>query len=106
MPRITIDNLASKAIECEDNSEKLLHVLLKHTDWMHACGAKGNCTTCKAVILDGIEHLGPRTPAEMKFAKMNKLRSNERLCCQVEVHGDIVIAVANEYKLPHISYSK
>lgn len=105
MPRITIDNLASKAIECEYNSEKLLQVLLKHTDWMHACGAKGNCTTCKAIVLSGIEQLGPLTPAELKFAKMNKLQSNERLCCQVEVRGDIVIAVADEYKLPHITYS-
>ena len=105
MPRITIENLASKAIECEDNSEKLLHVLLKHTDWMHACGAKGNCTTCKAIVLEGIGHLGSLSEAEIKFTKLNKLQSNERLCCQVTVHGDIKIAVAEEYKLPHINYS-
>lgn len=105
MPRITIENLASKAIECEDNSEKLLQVLLKHTDWMHACGAKGNCTTCKAIILEGMEHLGALSDAEIKFTKLNKLRSNERLCCQVVPRGDIKIAVAEEYKLPHISYT-
>jgi 2Fe-2S ferredoxin len=105
MPRITIENLASKAIECEDNSEKLLHVLLNHTDWMHACGGKGNCTTCKAIVLKGNEHLGPLSEAEIKFMNLNKLHANERLCCQVNVSGDIVIKVAEAYKLPHLKYS-
>lgn len=105
MPTITIENLASKTIECEGNSEKLLHILLKHTDWMHACGGKGNCTSCKAIIKRGMEHLGAHTHAELKYLKLNKLRSDERLCCQVEVKGDLVIAVAEEFKLPHLNYS-
>jgi 2Fe-2S ferredoxin len=105
MPRITIENLASKTIECEGKSEKLLQILLAHTDWMHACGGKGNCTSCKAIVKQGMAHLGERTPAENKFIKLNKLRADERLSCQVEVTGDIVIAVADEFKMPHINYS-
>jgi len=35
---------------------------------------------------------------------MNKLQNNERLCCQVQVSGDITIEVADEYKLPHLRY--
>lgn len=105
MPRIIVENLASKTIECEDKTETLLQILLRHTDWMHACGAKGNCTTCKAIVLEGMEHLGERSPAEMKFVKLNKLRDNERLCCQVHVHGDVRIAVADAYKLPHLTYT-
>jgi len=106
MPTITIENLASKTIECEGNSEKLLHILLAHTDWMHACGGKGNCTSCKAIVRRGMEHLGERSPAEIKFIKLNKLQSDERLCCQVMVMGDVVIAVANEFKLPHLKYTR
>lgn len=104
MPCVTIKNLTSKSIECSDKSETLLKILLQHTDWMHACGGKGRCTTCKAVVLEGMENLTQPTEAEQKFRRMDKLQSNERLCCQVQVSGDITMEVADEYKLPHLRY--
>ena len=105
MARIIIDNLASKAIESEDKSKKLLQVLLEHTDWMHACGGKGRCTTCRVVVKEGLEHFGSITLAEQKFINLNKLQPNERLACQVKVSNDIIVAVADENKFPHIKYS-
>lgn len=105
MPRIIIDNLASKAIESEDKSKKLLQVLLEHTDWMHACGGKGRCTTCKVVIKEGLEHFDSITLAEQKFINLNKLQRNERLTCQVTISNDVVVAVAEENKLPHLKYN-
>ena len=105
MPRIIIDNLASKAIESEDKSKKLLQVLLEHTDWMHACGGKGRCTTCKVVVKQGLEHFNSITQAEQKFVNLNKLQPKERLACQVTICDDVVVAVADENKLPHLKYS-
>ena len=105
MPEVVIANLNSKSIHCADKREKLLDILLQETDWMHACGAKGRCTTCKAKILSGMENLGPRTPSEMQYLKLNKLQDDERLACQVEVLGDIKVEVPNITKLPHIKYS-
>jgi len=105
MPRIIIDNLSSKAIECEDKSKKLLQTLLEQVDWMHACGAKGRCTTCKVVVIEGMEHFDSITDAEQRFINLNKLQPNERLACQVTISGDVVLAVSDENKLPHLKYS-
>lgn len=106
MATITIDNLQSKRIISKDKSEKLLDILLRETDWMHACGAKGRCTTCKMSVLEGKENLSGKTEAEEKYFEMKKLRANERLTCQVLVNGDIKIRVPKAYQLPHLAYSE
>ena len=106
MPRVKIVNLQSKTIHCEDKRESLLHILLPVTDWMHACGGKGRCTTCKAKILDGMHNLSPLTRTEEQFRKLNKLHDHERLTCQVFLSGDITIEVPKETQLPHLTYSE
>ena len=104
MPEITIVNLQSKAIHCEKKSERLLDVLLRETDWMHACDGKGRCTTCKARILEGMHTLAPRNANEDRFYNLNKLQEDERLVCQVLVEGDLKIEVPKETQLPHLTY--
>ena len=104
MVNITIDNLQSKRIISKDKSEKLLDILLAEIDWMHACGGKGRCTTCKMTILEGMENLTERTEVEEKYLKLNKLQENERLSCQVSAIGDIKIFVKKENQLPHLIY--
>ena len=105
MPRIIIDNLPSKAIESEDKSKQLLQILLEHSDWMHACGGKGRCTTCKVIVKSGAKNFSSMTEAEQRFINLNKLHPNERLSCQVTISDDIVVAVAEEDKLPHLKYT-
>ncbi len=106
MANIILDNLQSKRIITKDKSEKLLHILLRETDWMHACGGKGRCTTCKMQVLEGSENLSEITEAEKKYIKLNKLHSDERLACQVSTNGDLTIRVKKENQLPHLRYGK
>ena len=107
MIQVTIDNLSGKTIYSNSKSEKLLDILQEnHIDWMHACGNKGRCTTCTAIILSGSENLEPKTPAELKFTSQDRLQEGNRLSCQAIVKGDIVIKAPELYKLPHISYSE
>ena len=106
MPNVVITNLQSKSIHCIGKRERLLDILLSETDYMHACGGKGKCTTCKARILYGDNQLTPKTDSEMLFAKLNKLQPNERLTCQAQVLGSIELEVPEETQLPHITYSK
>ncbi|MEQ6168211.1 MULTISPECIES: 2Fe-2S iron-sulfur cluster-binding protein [unclassified Ekhidna] len=106
MPTVKIVNLQSKSIHCEDKRESLLDILLTATDWMHACGGKGRCTTCKAKIVEGMEHLTPPTRPELQYSKLNKLRDDERLTCQVHLSGDIAVKVPKETQLPHLTYSE
>lgn len=106
MPTILIANWSNKMLSVNDPKVSLLqHFQSSRLDWMHACGGKGRCTTCKVIVLEGMEHFSQVTPAENRYRSMGALLPNERLSCQVRILGDVKIAVPEEYKLPHISYS-
>jgi ferredoxin, 2Fe-2S len=106
MARIVIANLSDTVLEVDNLSKSLLQHLHDHgLDWMHACGAKGRCTTCKAVIISGNENFQRLTKAELSYMELGALARNERLTCQTRITGDVVIAVPAESKLPHIQYS-
>lgn len=101
---VYIRNL-NRIIEIRDSTRPLLrHILGAGTDWMHACGGKGRCTTCKAVVLNGLENFGPLSPAEMRYREKGLLADNERLACQACINGNAEVLVPDENKLPHLNY--
>lgn len=106
MPTVVIANLKSTPIHCEDKGQNLLDTVLSETDWMHACGGKGRCTTCKCRVLSGSEMLSEPTRVEKQFWELNKLQKDERLTCQVQVNGDVTIKVPKATQLPHLNYSE
>jgi len=106
MALIVIRNLYEKSISTQDFSKTLLkHIQDAGIDWMHACGGKGRCTTCKAIVVRGSENMNPRTDVEIRYANRGELGTNERLVCQVEIQGDVVIEVPESGKMPHMQYS-
>jgi 2Fe-2S ferredoxin len=107
MASIVIRNLNEKTIQNPTLSKPLLWIFLENgIDWMHACGGKGRCTTCKAVILNGRENLNSKSPAELRYEGLNQLAANERLCCQTKlIEGDLEVQIPDESKLPHVQYS-
>lgn len=106
MVKIVIENLGRKELIVNNDSKTVLKHLQDHfLDWMHACGAKGRCTTCKMELVSGSENLNDLTEAEIKYRNKGELLSNERLTCQARAYGDLVIRVPESSKLPHISYS-
>ena len=105
MPQIIIENLFNTNINGDPNLSILDNIHENYIDCMHACGKKGNCTTCKMIILEGSENLTPRSRSEEKFAALGKLSANERLACQCKATGDISVKVPDLYKLPHVEYS-
>ena len=107
MARITIENLFGKILEVEDTGKTLLQHFHDHQiDWMQACGGKGRCTTCKVKVIEGIEYFSPLTNAETRYITQRALHANERLSCQTKIRESVTISVPDEYKLPHIHYSK
>lgn len=106
MALIVIKNLEEKSLEAQDFSKTLLqHLHGNSIDWMFTCGGKGRCTTCKAIVLEGIENLEPKTNSELKYESQGLLKENERLTCQARIRGSVTIRVPEEYKLPHMKYS-
>jgi ferredoxin, 2Fe-2S len=107
MARIVIANWAEKTLEVTDLSKTLLrHLHDNNLDWMHSCGGKGRCTTCKVIIINGTQNFQPFTAAEESYLRTGALGHSERLSCQTRITGDVVVAVPKEYQFPHIDYSK
>ncbi len=104
MPKINVTSLNREFI-INDNSGTVFENLQKNLiDWMHACGAKGLCTTCRMIVISGIQNLSPLSEREIYYQKENRLQSNERLACQCQMSGDIEIKVPQPCRLPHLQY--
>jgi 2Fe-2S ferredoxin len=105
MPLLTIENLPGAAIEVPAGYTLLAALQAAGHDWMHACGAKGRCTTCRVQVCTGMEHLSPLTAAELRYRAAGRLQFNERLTCQAHLPaGDAAGRVPEATKLPHVQY--
>lgn len=108
MPQIVIENLFNLRINSSSVPRKVIEIIHESgMDWMHACGKKGRCTTCKIILKSGEENLSPPTKPELDFLQQGRLKPGERLTCQAElIGGEIVGRVGESNKFPHILYSK
>jgi 2Fe-2S ferredoxin len=106
MVKIVIENLGKKELFVNDMATPVLRLIHGHfIDWMHSCGGKGRCTTCKMIVVRGMENISAPSPAEIRYHHEGALKQNERLTCQVYTFGDLLIRVPDEFKLPHVRYS-
>lgn len=108
MPKIVIENLFNRTINFTNTSRKVIELIHENNiDWMHACGKKGRCTSCKMILVSGQEHLSRLSDREIYFRKLKRLGPHERLSCQCRLmDGEIHIRVAEINKFPHLEYSE
>jgi ferredoxin len=57
----------------------------------NSCGAVGVCARCVIRIVDGADHLGPKTTIETRVTRERNCRDDERLACQAIVLGDCTV---------------
>jgi len=66
--------------------ETILHALLyAGIPHIHACGGRARCSTCRILIIDGIENFCPRSMLEEALAQKLGFPLNIRLACQTKV---------------------
>jgi len=106
MVKIVIENLGQKEIVVNPDKPVLRLIQEAGIDWMTDCGGKGRCTTCRAIIVSGGDHLTPLSPAETRYRGLGLLLSDERLMCQTRTRGDLTLRVPGDSKLPHMKYSE
>ncbi|MEM1368643.1 MAG: 2Fe-2S iron-sulfur cluster-binding protein, partial [Cyanobacteria bacterium P01_H01_bin.15] len=53
----------------------------------NACGGQAHCSTCRVMVLDGIDHCSAPTDAERALAKKLQLPVHVRLACQTSISG-------------------
>jgi ferredoxin len=89
---------AGQKVECGQyaNLRKvaLLHgvEVYKGINQIANCRGNGLCGTCVMEIIEGIEHLSPKTRREEH--KLRGKPDNYRLSCQCQVMGDVVAVTA------------
>jgi 2Fe-2S ferredoxin len=105
MPLLTIENLPGATVEVPTGTTLLAALQAAGHDWMHACGAKGRCTTCRLQVRDGLDNLSPLTAAELRYRAAGRLQPNERLTCQAQLPaGSVTGRVPFATQLPHLRY--
>jgi len=57
----------------------------------HVCGGKARCSTCRVLILEGLEHCAPRNALEQALAMRLGFDPAIRLACQTTVTGDVTL---------------
>jgi 2Fe-2S ferredoxin len=63
--------------------------------WPTTCGGEGRCTTCLCTVINGLDHLSPRSRSESKVLVEERgpavLGKPLRLACQARVYGDVEV---------------
>jgi adenylate cyclase len=57
----------------------------------HACGGNARCSTCRVLVIEGLEHCGPRNARESTIAGRLQCGPEIRLACQTAVSGDVAV---------------
>jgi adenylate cyclase len=83
--RITING---REIEIEKGKSILVASMKGEVRHMHLCGGRGLCTTCRVVVLEGMENLSTMENYE-RFSLRGHLSFSPdvRLACQAKVLG-------------------
>ncbi len=55
----------------------------------HLCGGAARCSTCRVIIMEGLENCAPRNAEEQAIAEMLRFDPKVRLACQTVVTGDV-----------------
>jgi adenylate cyclase len=57
----------------------------------HICGGKARCSTCRIIVLEGLENCSPRTGPEQEVAGLLGFSPQVRLACQTLITGPVKI---------------
>lgn len=74
-----------RLVEVEEGDiilETSLRAGIPHT---HTCGGSARCSTCRVLVVEGLEFCAPRTAPEEELAKRLKFEPQIRLACQTQI---------------------
>ena len=76
------------AVECAPEAQSLLDAsLAAGLPHYHACAGQARCSTCRVLVIDGLESFGPRSPKEAELAARHRWPETVRLACQSRPTG-------------------
>jgi adenylate cyclase len=70
----------------------LLRASLEHgIAHTHVCGGNAKCSTCRVLVIEGLDHCCRRNEREARLAGDRKFAADIRLACQTTVSGDVTL---------------
>ena len=85
MQQFNVDFLRDKQISVGENQTMLAASLEAGIPHYHSCGGKAQCSTCRIMIVEGMEHLSLYTDKETALRQKIPFPKNVRLACQCYV---------------------
>jgi adenylate cyclase len=82
-----VEFIGDRSIKVEEGQTILSASLAAGIPHYHACGGNAKCSTCRILVIKGIEHITPQTEAEKALQKILFFPPNVRLACQSYVEG-------------------
>jgi adenylate cyclase len=76
-----------KVVEIGKNQSILDASLSAGIPHFHACGGNAKCSTCRVLIVEGVDHLTPPSQKESFLKNQMHFPRNVRLACQTRVTG-------------------
>ena len=89
MPKLTILN-NNRTIEVDANYPLTQLALEDAYGWFFDCRG-GVCGSCLMEVIEGADHLSPKTEKEQDFLASIDAQKNQRLACLCRVHGDVTL---------------
>jgi adenylate cyclase len=82
-----VEFIGDRSIKVEEGQTILEASLAAGIPHYHACGGNAKCSTCRILVIEGIDHITPQTEAEKALQKILFFPPNVRLACQSYVNG-------------------
>jgi len=89
VPKVTF--VSETEIEAKPKQTVLGASLAANLPHIHACGGQARCSTCRVLIVDGLENCSERTDIELKVSDRLEWPDDIRLACQTRVLGDLTV---------------
>ncbi len=87
MKKFIVDFLRDKQVSVGKDQTILQASLAAGIPHYHSCGGKAQCSTCRILILDGMENLSAFSDKEIALRQKIPFPKNVRLACQCYVTG-------------------
>ncbi len=86
---VKLDFIGDREVETTSNVPILQASLDAGIPHTHICGGRARCSTCRIIVMDGLEYCRPRNDRESRLARIKGFSPEVRLACQTTTGGDI-----------------
>jgi adenylate cyclase len=78
-------------VETDSGSTILATSLQSGIPHTHVCGGNARCSTCRVMIVEGLDHCQPRNTNEQALADRLNFPPSVRLACQTQITGAVTL---------------